>query len=309
MQAVAATTELVAVVCQPDRRAGRGMKLRHPPVKAAALALDIPVHQPTKVRKGFDEWLRAQDAEVAVVMAYGRILPQSVLDAPRRGCVNLHASILPKYRGAAPIQWAVIERERETGIALMQMDAGMDTGPVFCDRRIPIGDTETAGEVAERLAELGGEVIRQDLPRVLSGELVARTQDASLATHARKIEKADAWVDWTLPAATVTGWINGLSPYPGAKSLLGDRPLVAFRAETAPGGSEVPPGTIPGTIIDARGDTLAVAAGDGAVRILEGRLGNGKRVKARDLLNSLHLSGGERLVKPPAPPERGGEGP
>ena len=307
MLAVAATTELVAVVCQPDRRAGRGMKLRHPPVKAAALALGVPVHQPTKVRKGFDEWLREQDAEVAVVMAYGRILPQSALDAPRRGCVNLHASILPKYRGAAPIQWAVIGREQETGIALMQMDAGMDTGPVFCDRRIAIGATETAGELAERFAELGGKVIREDLPRVLSGELKARAQDGTLATHARKIEKSDAWLDWTLPAGVITGWINGLSPYPGAKSLLGDKPLVAFRAEAIPGGpgADAPPGTI----TEAHGDALAVAAGDGAVRILEARLGNGKRVKARDLLNSLHLSGGERLVKPSAPPERGGDGP
>ncbi len=270
------------------------MKLRPPPVKAAAMELGVPVHQPTKVRKNFDEWLQSQNAEVAVVMAYGRILPQSVLDAPRRGCVNLHASVLPRYRGAAPIQWAVIEREKETGIALMQMDAGMDTGPVFCDRRIPIGDTETAGEVAERLAGLGAEVIRRDLPRVMSGELVSHAQDATLATHARKIEKSDAWVDWTLSAEAVTGWINGLSPYPGAKSLLGDKPLVAFRAEVAPGQS----GAAPGTIVEAHGDTLAIAAGDGAVRILEARVGNGKRVRARDLLNSLHLAGGEKLTQP-----------
>ena len=304
MKALAVTTELVAVVCQPDRRAGRGMKLRHPPVKTAAIELGLPVHQPSKVRTGFDEWIREQDVEVAVVMAYGRIVPQTVLDAPRRGCMNLHASVLPKFRGAAPIQWAVIERATETGIALMQMDAGMDTGPVFCDRRIPVGATETSGELAERLADLGAEVIRQDLPRVLSGDLVARAQDGTLATHARKIEKSDAWLDWNLSAEQVTGWINGLSPYPGAKTLLGEKQLVVFRGESIAGES----GAMPGTVLEARGDTLAITAGDGAVRILEGRVGNGKRVGTRDLLNALHLAGGERLVRPDPSPADGAGG-
>jgi len=270
------------------------MKPRHPPVKVAALELGLPVHQPIKVRKGFDEWLREQRADVAVVMAYGRILPQSVLDAPRRGCVNLHASILPRYRGAAPIQWAVIERQPETGIALMQMEAGMDTGPVFCDRRIPIGPTETSGELAERLAVLGGEVIRTDLPRVLSGEWVAQPQDESHQTHARKIEKSDAWLDWSLRGDQVAGWINGLSPYPGAKSLLGKRTLVAFRAEPTDRNG----GAAPGTVVEARGDRLTIAAGEGGVRILEGRVGNGRRMPTRDLLNGLQLVGGEELTRP-----------
>ena len=217
--------------------------------------------------------------------------------------MNLHASVLPRYRGAAPIQWAVIERVPETGISLMQMDAGMDTGPVFCDRRIAVGATETSGELSVRLAELGGEVIREDLPRLLSGEIVARGQDESLASYARKIEKSDAWIDWALPAAQVTGWVNGLSPYPGAKSLLGEKQIVVFRAQSAAGHA----GALPGTVLEARGDAFTIAAGDGAVRILEGRVGNGKRVNTRDLLNALHLTGNERLARP-NPSSTGGPG-
>ena len=192
LEALAQLATVTAVVCQPDRPAGRGLELKVPAVKARALSLGIEVVQPTKVRTPeFASWLVDQACDVAVVMAYGRILPPAVLAAPRRGCVNLHASILPKYRGAAPITWAVVHGESETGISLMQMDEGMDTGAVFSTHVIPIGPDATAGDVALELAALGGRAVTSDLARVVSGELVAEPQDAARATMAPMLDKAD----------------------------------------------------------------------------------------------------------------------
>jgi methionyl-tRNA formyltransferase len=164
LEALCERAEVVAVVCQPDRPAGRGLSLAAPEVKVAAERLGLPVHQPTKIKNDeFLGWLRGLEADVALVIAYGRILPPAVLAAPRRGCVNLHASLLPRFRGAAPIQWAIVRGESETGISLMQMDEGCDTGPVFLRRAIAIGENETAGELAPRLAALAAEVVRDHL--------------------------------------------------------------------------------------------------------------------------------------------------
>src|SRR6185503_5571194 len=170
LRALATVADVAAVVCQPDRPAGRGLKLHAPAVKLAAADLGIPVAQPTKIRTpDFLAWLAEQRADVAVVLAYGRILPAPVLTATARGCLNLHASILPRYRGAAPINWAIVRGETETGMSLMQMDEGLDTGPVFAVHRVPIGEDETAGELAVRLGALAADVVRADVPRVVRG--------------------------------------------------------------------------------------------------------------------------------------------
>src|SRR6185295_16413735 len=204
LRALAATTELVGVVCQPDRPAGRGLQLSEPAVKRAARELGVEVHQPVKVKTGtLHEWLKERELDAVVVMAYGRILPPAVLGAPRRGCLNLHASLLPKYRGAAPIQWAIMRGERETGISLMQMDEGLDTGPVYSRRSLPIGPEENAAELAERMAELAAEVVRSDVPRAIRGELVAEPQNEPEASLAPPIEREHTEVAWARPALEI----------------------------------------------------------------------------------------------------------
>ncbi len=311
LRALARSTEVCAVVCQPDRPRGRGLELQAPAVKQAALELGLPVHQPLRVKTELEQWLAAQRADVAVVMAYGRILPEGVLAAPRLGCVNLHASLLPRYRGAAPIQWALIDGEAETGISLMQVDAGMDTGPVFTRHALVIGPDETADELSLRLAALAAEVVTLDLPHVVAGELRATPQDDALATHARKLEREDTWLDWSEPAARLAGWIRGLSPQPGARALLAapaaqanepERELVFFRAEQATDESST---EAPGTVLGVAQRGLLVATGDGVLCVTEARVGNGKRMAARALANGLRLRGGERLHRAAAVPGRG----
>jgi methionyl-tRNA formyltransferase len=178
LDALVAISEVVGVVCQPDKPSGRGMELHAPPIKVRAAALGVPVIQPTKLRTGeVAEWARARNADVALVVAYGRILPKDVLDAPRLGCLNVHASLLPKYRGAAPITWAVVHGETESGISMLLLDEGMDTGPTFATFPVPIGNDETAGELAERLALVGARAVRETLPKFVAGELVPLAQE------------------------------------------------------------------------------------------------------------------------------------
>jgi methionyl-tRNA formyltransferase len=219
LEALAEIATVVGVVCQPDRPASRGLKLTTPPVKERALAMGIPVVQPTKLRTGeFAAWVRAEDADIALVIAYGRILPQDVLDAPRLGCVNLHASILPKYRGAAPITWAIVRGEPETGITLMRMDAGMDTGDMLEVLKTPIGEEETAAELGARLSQLAARVVRESLPRFIRGELTARPQDPTQATLAPLLQKEMGRIDWTQPAPRVHDHVRGMNPWPMAFS-------------------------------------------------------------------------------------------
>ena len=221
LEALASIAEVVGVVCQPDKPVGRGMKLTAPPVKARALAMGLPVVQPTKLRTGeFGAWVREQNADVALVIAYGRILPQDVLDGPRLGCVNVHASILPKYRGAAPIAWAILRGEKETGVTLMKMDAGMDTGDVIEIHRIPVGDDETAGELGARIAALGATAVREGLPRYVRGELPATPQDHARATTAPLLEKEMGRIDWSKPSSEVHDQVRGLNPWPMAFTFL-----------------------------------------------------------------------------------------
>lgn len=292
LEALAEISDLAAVVCQPDRPAGRGLALRPPPIKRAAMRLGVPVLQPKRVRSDdFARWMREQQADVAVVMAYGRILPPAVLAAPRLGCVNLHASILPRYRGAAPINWAIVRGETETGISLMQMDEGCDTGPVFSVHRLPIGPDETAGELYQRLAELGARVVRADLPRLVAGELKAVPQDERAATHAPMLTREDGRIDWSQDVATVYDRVRGMTPWPGAHTTLDGKRFKILAARR----DDEPTGEPPGTIV-AVGDAVVVACGQGALKILSGQLEGKKALSARELTNGRQLAPGMRFV-------------
>jgi len=288
--ALHATTEVAAVVCQPDRPAGRGLALKPPETKVFALEHGIPVHQPKKVRTAaFAQWVREQEADYAVVIAYGRILPKAVLDAPAGGCLNLHASILPKYRGAAPINWAIVHGETETGICLMQMDEGMDTGPVFATRTIPIGSEETAGELYGRLGKLAQEIIRQDLPRVPT--LTAAPQDHGAATMAPMLKREDGLVDWSQPAARVHDHVRGMTPWPGAHTTLDGKRFKLLRTKPFDGEVEGPPGTV-----RALGrKRLLVACREGAVELIEAQLAGKKAQPAPQLLGGRTVTDGTKL--------------
>jgi len=292
LQALAETTTLVAVVCQPDRPAGRGLSVAEPPVKQAARDLGVEVHQPVKVKTGnLDEWLRQRAVDVAIVLAYGRILPPAVLAAPRLGCINLHASLLPKYRGAAPINWCIVRGESETGVSLMQMDDGLDTGPVFALRPIPIGPEETAGELADRIAELAAQMVRQDLPQVLSGALRAQPQDHDCATYAPLITPEHTKIQWSDSATRLVNLVRGMSPRPGAHTRVRGKRLRIARARVSDQRSSAEPGTVGLGI----GKELLVTTGDGTLEILRAQLEGRKELSAAELLNGRALSEGDRL--------------
>jgi methionyl-tRNA formyltransferase len=288
LEALHEIATITAVVCQPDKPAGRGLELKAPAVKARALELGLPVTQPTKVRTPeFAAWVAEQDADVALVIAYGRILPKAVLEAPRRGCMNLHASLLPKYRGAAPITWAVVDGEATTGVSLMLMDEGMDTGPVFSMHEIPIGPDQTAGELAVDLARCAADVVRADLLRAVEGELVAVAQDHTRATHARMLTKEDGRVVWDRPAKKVHDHVRAMSPWPGAFTTLGGKTLKILETRLEGG----PAGALPGTVVVAKKGVIEIACGEGRVAVLRAQL-EGKKA-----LGALELTSGRTLVE------------
>jgi methionyl-tRNA formyltransferase len=292
LRALANISELVGVVCQPDRPAGRGLSLAEPAVKQAARELGVEVHQPVKVKTGtLHEWIAERRADVAVVLAYGRILPAAVLSAPRVGCLNLHASLLPKYRGAAPINWAIVQGEHETGIALMHMDEGLDTGPVYTRHALPIGPTETAGELAPRLAELAARVVEQDVPRVVSGELHATPQNDAEATFAPPITREHTRIAWERPAPTIVNLIRGMAPRPGAYTTLRGKTLRVLAAATVADAM----GHAPGTVVVADRSRVLIATAGGAVELLYAQLEGKKVLPARDLVNGRALTDGDVL--------------
>ena len=264
-----------------------------PPVKEAALELRISVHQPTKVRTGeLAAWLREKDVDVALVMAYGRILPADVLGAPRRGAMNLHASLLPRYRGAAPINWCIVNGETQTGVSLMQMDEGLDTGPVYSRHALDISETETGGSLAERIATLAAHVVRADLAAAVDGKLTAEPQDPVLASHAPLIERKHLQVDWSRTAIEVARLIRGMAPRPGAFTLLNGKTLRLHDARPVPG--PMPPGAGPGTI-SVLGKRAFVATGTGTLELINAQLEGKKALMAQDLINGRVLVEGQVL--------------
>jgi methionyl-tRNA formyltransferase len=259
----------------------------------AAEQLGIPVAQPSKIRTPeFLAWVREQNADFALVMAYGRILPRTVLDAPRRGCVNLHASILPRWRGAAPITWAVVRGDRSTGISLMQMDEGMDTGPVFAVETTPIGDDESAGQLAERLAELAAKMVRESLLAALTGELVAQAQDEATASSAPPLSKQDGRIDWARSSQEVHDHVRGMSPWPGAFTRIGDKTIKILASRRARYSAA---GAPPGTVVVADADAVLVACAGGALEIVTAQLEGKKAHSARELVSGRTIAVNMRL--------------
>ena len=263
---VAAGHEVAAVVTQPDREKGRGRAVQPPPVKPAALALGLPVLQPPRVKApdALDA-LRARRPELQVVVAYGQILPRAVIEVAPRGTVNVHSSLLPRYRGAAPIHWAVVNGETETGVTTMLIDEGLDTGPLLLARRTPIGAEETTPELEARLAVLGGEVLVETIAGLEAGTLEPVPQDHSKATVARMLKKEDARIDWAWTAETIARRVRGLQPWPGTTTAHGGRDVKILRARP-----EAPAGGQPGTITAVDSGGVVVACGDGtALRVTE----------------------------------------
>jgi methionyl-tRNA formyltransferase len=296
LRATAAATELVAVVSQPDRPAGRGQAETAPAVKVAARELGVPVLQPTSLRTPETlAALAALDAELFVVVAYGRILPQAVLDLPRLGPYNVHASLLPKLRGAAPIQWAIIRGDAETGVAIMRMEAGLDTGPVASVRRLPIADDDTTGTLSLKLSELGAALLADTLPTIFSGEVKLEPQDHAAATLAPLLTKADGILDFGRPARLVSAQARGVDPWPGATAMLGEVPLRLF----APRVLAVPaPGRKPGEVVGLHEGLLVVAGGDAdraSVGFAELQLPGRRRLAAAALLAGHPIPAGTRL--------------
>ncbi len=289
--ALSEVAEVVGVVTQPDRPAGRGMALQAPAVKLAALERGFEVTQPVKVRDGtLKAWLEARSPDVLVVLAYGRILPGDVLRVPRTFALNLHASLLPRLRGAAPIEWAIIRGDTETGVSLMQMDEGLDTGPVFSRHVLAIGAEETAGELAPRMAELAAAVTRSDVPRAVNGELVAEPQDNAAMTLAPPLRREDGRVDFRNSATSIKNLVRGLSPRPGAHTTVRNKALrlggVSASDETLPG--------VPGEI-HVRDGRPWVTTGSGSVQILRATLEGKREASGADLVNGRTLRAGDVL--------------
>jgi methionyl-tRNA formyltransferase len=290
LEALHEVAEIPLVLCQPDRPAGRGLELRAPPVKQRALSLGLRVEQPLKVKTPeFAALIRETNADVALVIAYGRILTKAVLDAPRRGCMNLHASILPKYRGAAPITWAIVNGERETGVCLMQMDEGMDTGPVFSTHRIPIGEDTTADELYTELGQLAARVVREDLARAVSGELVATPQDHAAATMAPMLDKEHGRIAWDKPARAVHDHVRGMTSWPGAFTTCGGKVLKVLTTRVA---TEQGVRGEPGAIIAADKWGAEIACGEGAISLVRGQLEGRKALSAQELVAGRTLTKG-----------------
>ncbi|ETD82858.1 methionyl-tRNA formyltransferase [Rhodobacter capsulatus] len=278
LEALAARHQVVAVYSQPPRPAGRGKALRPSPVQARAEALGLPVRHPLNFKAPEDrEAFAALNADIAVVVAYGLILPQAILDAPRRGCLNIHASLLPRWRGAAPIHRAILSGDAETGICIMQMEAGLDTGPVLLREALTIGATETTGELHDRLSAMGARMICETLERL--DDLTPEAQPEAGVTYAAKIDKAEAKIDWTRPAADLVRLVNGLSPFPGAWCEVAGERVKLLRAEPAEGCGD------PGTVL--RG--FDIACGTGALRVLEAQREGKKPMPSAEILKGLAL--------------------
>lgn len=275
---VASGHEIACVYCQPPRPAGRGKKDRPTPVQALAEELGLPVRHPVSL-KGAEEQAEfaALNADIAVVVAYGLILPQAVLDAPAKGCLNIHASLLPRWRGAAPIHRAIMAGDAETGVCIMQMEAGLDTGPVLLERRVEIGAEDTTGELHDRLSALGAQAITEALEQI--DTLSAQTQPEAGVTYAAKIDKSEARVDWTRDASDIDRQIRGLSPFPGAWSMINGRRVKLLRSRASLGSG------VAGSVLSG----LTVACGTGSVEITQVQPEGKGRMSSEDFLRGTPL--------------------
>ena len=284
--------EVVAVWTQPDKPAGRGKKITFSPVKEFALSQGLPVHQPSRIKTDESKSLFAShEAEVAVVVAYGRILPVEFLRAPRRGCINVHFSLLPLYRGAAPVNWAIVNGERETGVTTTFIEPELDSGPILMQRRTMIGERETAPDLMKRLAGTGAELLGETLAQ-LNG-ITPRPQHDRDATFAPLLKKEDGLIDWSNSAFAIERCVRGFQSWPNAHTSFKSRGLIVWSAEPATLNED---DHRPGEVIVARGDELLVMCGaQTALRLVEVQPEAKRRIPARDFLNGIHLKVGDRF--------------
>jgi len=294
-----AAFQVVAVVTQPDRPKGRDLKLQPSPVKQLAVKKQLTVLQPARAREAeFIEKLKTFQPDLIVVAAYGQILPPAILELPRFGCVNVHTSLLPKYRGAAPIQWAILNDEAETGVTIMKMDAGLDTGDILSQASTPIAPDDTALTLHDRLAGMGATLLLQTLPKYVAGKIVPRPQPAEGASYARKITKEDGRVDWTQPARTLWNRVRAFTPWPGAyffqQSVSPPRRLKIWEASV-----EAQQSGPPGRTLSADKSGIVVGCGVHALRILSLQREGGRRLTAEEFLagNALRPGDGDVLFK------------
>lgn len=289
--------EIPAVFTQPDKPAGRGKHLHESPVKAVALEHGLPVHQPAKIRINEDVRAIFEDIspDACVVVAYGKILPPWMLAIPRLGCINVHASLLPRYRGAAPINWAIANGERETGVTIMQMDVGMDTGPMLAQDSISIGDNETAPELSRRLAELGAGLLSETLSRLERGDLRSRPQDDHEASYAPSLKREDGLINWRMEASAIANRVRAFQPWPGTYTHFRGTRFMIWRARSASSNSVAvvdEPGTVLG--IDSSSITIA-CAGSTTLAIEEIQIEGRRRISAREFASGAHLKPGDRI--------------
>jgi methionyl-tRNA formyltransferase len=286
---------VAAVVTQPDKPKGRDLKLQPSPVKMLAETLRLPVLQPAKARdEKFISELRELKPDLIVVVAYGQILPQVILDLPKFGCLNVHTSLLPKFRGAAPIQWAIATGETETGVTVMKMDAGLDTGPIVSQRRTPILPEDDSAMLHDRLARLGAELLAHTIPGFVAGTIQPSPQPAAGVSHAPKIKKEDGRIDWSQPAGTIWNRLRAFTPWPGAFTFLAGEPkqqlLKIWKAEV------VEKSGAAGAVLSADKNGIVVVCGKNALRILELQREGGKRLTAEQFLAGHPLKPGEKFV-------------
>jgi methionyl-tRNA formyltransferase len=281
--------QVVAVYTQPDRPSGRGRKLTPSPVKQTALEHGLPVFQPDTLRgREAAEELRSLEADLMVVVAYGLLLPQAVLDAPRLRCVNVHASLLPRWRGAAPIQRAILAGDQETGITIMAMEAGLDTGPMYLTRYVSISPRETGGSLHDKLAVLGAEALMDALHGIADGSLIPAPQDSDKATYAKKLTKEEAVIDWRQAAVEIDRMVRAFDPWPVAQTRLGETTLRVWGSELP----DIDPGEAPpGTVIDTGRSGIDVATGEGVLRITRLQPPGKRAMTAAELLNARNLDG------------------
>ena len=286
LERIATEHEVVAVVTQKDKPKGRGQSVSYTPVKESALKLNIPIYQPDKVKEeSFVEELRKLNPDVIVVIAFGQILSNDILTLPKYGCINVHASLLPKYRGAAPIQWAVIDGEEKSGVCTMKMDEGLDTGDIIDVDEITLDPKETGGSLFDKLAKLGGELILKTLQNLEFGKATFIKQDDSKSTYAKKMTKELGHIDFTKDAESIERLIRGLNPWPSAFTYLDGKVMKIWDADV------VDAGGVPGTVISEDKDSFVIATGSKALKVNELQLEGKKRMKASDFLNGRSLEG------------------
>ncbi len=289
------TFQILAAVTQPDRPKGRDLKLQPSPVKQLALTAGLPVLQPEKARdEKFIAELRALAPDLIAVAAFGQILPKAILELPRFGCLNVHTSLLPKYRGAAPIQWAILNGDAETGVTIMKMDVGLDTGDILTQRTTPIRDEDNAATLHDRLAQLGAELLVQTILDYVAGRIPSQPQDAAHATHVGKIKKEDGRIDWQQPARGIWNRIRAFTPWPGAFTFLAGQPqpqlLKIWGAEI------VAQSGTPGEILKAEKTGIIVGCGQDALRVTVLQREGGRRMSAADFLAGHPLKPGQQFV-------------